>query len=152
MKNPIVELLPQVYDMLNGMLVVGSESIPVYDRVPNLPWDESKTYQAWVHIAEPTLTPFPAAKDRFLSTVVLQIEIACLYELQSESGGNIMADDIANQIMQLLIERGGSSLTFTNFHCIGQVLEDLSTEKGNIDTAYYTAKVLRIRYTFEQNQ
>jgi hypothetical protein len=150
MKNPAKELLPAIYQELTGAIFIGSEAVDVYDRVPNLPWDNSKTYQYWVHIAEPQTTPIQFAKDRFLSRTIVNIEVATLFELQAESGGNEIADEIVNRITTLLITRGGVPYEIEGFAGISVTLEDITTVKGNIDTAYYVGKTIRVGYTLEE--
>jgi hypothetical protein len=151
MKNPAKELLPAIYTELTGNIWIGSEPVQVYDRVPNLPWDASKTYQYWVHIAEPNTTPLGFAKDRYLSRTIVAIEVVTMFELQAESGGNQIADEIVDRITTLLIARGGVPYEIEGFNGISVTLEDIITVKGNIDSAYYVGKTIRIGYTLEQS-
>lgn len=152
MRNPANELQKAIYDAIKGNLIIGYEQIDVYDKVPNRPWNQAKQYDTWVHISSPILQPFQAAKDAFLSTLVANFEIISLFKQQSNAGGQKIVNDIADQIMFLLIQRGGSPLSLQGYQIIGQTLENYTTVDGAAEGGLlYVGGQLQIRYIIEQS-
>lgn len=151
MKNPADELQTAIYTALNGQITFDGSTVPVYDKTPNRPWNTAKTYDVWVQIDTPVMTPFAGTKDRFISNFVANINILALYEPNSNAGGQKVVNLISDQIMSLLIQRGGSTLSLNNFTIIAQQLQDFTPIEGiEQDYAYFGGNV-RINYIIEQN-
>lgn len=152
MKNPANQLQKAIFDRLTGAITILGANVPVYDKVPNRPWDNSKQYDAWVHIGDVSITPKPGTKDVFITTVIATIEIIVLFKKQANAGGNKIVNDIANIIQTRLITRGGAPITLTNFDIIGQVLGGFDTvPTGEVEGGLiYEAGQLRINYTVEE--
>ena len=150
MKNPNTELQKEIFEKLSGALFYEYQPVPVYDRVPNREWDSSRTYDLWVHIAEPIITPFQASKDGFLTNITVNLEVVALYEYASSAGGSEAVDNVSNQITELLIKRGGSDLELESFCIIAVNLQDAQTVKGEQDGVYFTGVNNRITYLVQQ--
>ena len=151
MRIPNNALQAAIYTALNGSITLSGSAVPIYDKVPNRPWDDSKTFDVWVRIAEPVLTPFQGTKDRFINNLVVNLEIISLYEGQSNAGGQKAVVTVADQITNILIDRGGSNLSIAGFTIIGQTLSDFQTAEGEQSGLYFTGANLRINYLIEQN-
>tara|TARA_R100000773_G_scaffold44333_2_gene45096 strand:+ start:860 stop:1294 length:435 start_codon:yes stop_codon:yes gene_type:complete len=117
-----------VYDALNGNVTLDSANVPVYNVVP------SSATSPYILITSLQNNIVQNIKDTFLMQVQTQIDVVTSFD--TNTGGQLNANLIMNQITNLLVSRNSFfDLSSNNFKCVSSqndgiayVTDDTATE------------------------
>jgi len=141
MKDVGYSLRKAYFNKLNGMVTVNSAIVPIYDNIPdtaNYPYIQISNINV---IDEST-------KSNFNSNCVVTVQAFTGTDATSYSKSD--ADNISNQVMQLLINRSSLPDTFPDFKVITNQFESSSYIENMYQGFYEVIKVIRIRNIVEQ--
>ena len=117
-----------VYEALNGNVTLNSANVPVYNVVP------SSATSPYILITSLQNNIVQNIKDTFLMQVQTQIDVVTSFD--TNTGGQLNANLIMNQITNLLVSRNSFfDLSSNNFKCVSSqndgiayVTDDTATE------------------------
>jgi len=117
-----------VYEALNGNVTLDSANVPVYNVVP------SSATSPYILITSLQNNIVQNIKDTFLMQVQTQIDVVTSFD--TNTGGQLNANLIMNQITNLLVSRNSFfDLSSNNFKCVSSqndgiayVTDDTATE------------------------
>ena len=144
MKEVIHRIRKAIIDRLTNEVSLRGNVVPIYGRVP------SNASYPFVRVYSLTNNEVDQNQSTFNSEVITRIEVVTRFE--SDSGGELDANTIMNDIMALLITKNQSAfnLASDNFNCyavensgITYIQEDLS------DHTYFRA-ILELSNKVEQ--
>ena len=140
MKDPSTEILKAFYDALNGNLSFGGDNYPVYTVAP-----KSGSYN-YVLLDDVTLLD-DSAKDYFDTEGTILMDIVTA---DSADGGTLIpVNDIANDILLLVVRKG---LSMTNFTlAVRPFLDFTHIIKEQTETALIIRKLITLRFWTTQN-
>lgn len=141
MKDVGYSLRKAYYSKLNGAVSLNASNVPVYDNVPNT------AEYPYIQISNVSVSD-NSTKDSFNSNCVVTVQVFTGTDGTNYSKAD--ADNISNQVMQLLINRSSLPDASPDFKVITNILESTSYIESQFDGFYEVRKVIRIRNIVEQ--
>jgi hypothetical protein len=141
MKDPGYSLRKAYFSKLNGYITLNSNDVKVYDNVPNY------AEYPYVQIANIS-TSDESTKDNFNTNCVVTIQVYTGTNGYSYSKKD--ADDISNQVLQLLISKTSKPDASPDFSIITAQLESSTYLETQYDGFFEVRKIIRIRNIIEQ--
>lgn len=141
MKDVGYSLRKAYYAKLNGNVTLNATAVPVYDNVP-----DSANYP-YIQISNISVVD-ESTKSNFNSNCVVTVQVFTGTDGTNYSKSD--ADNISNQVMQLLINRSSLPDAAPDFKVITNLLESTGYIESQFDGFYEVRKVIRIRNIVEQ--
>lgn len=141
MKDVGYSLRKAYYAKLNGSVTLNAVAVPVYDNVP-----DSANYP-YIQVSNISVVD-ESTKTNFNSNCVVTVQVFTGTDGTSYSKAD--ADNISNQVMQLLINRSSLPDGSPDFKVITNLLESTGYIESQFDGFYEVRKVIRIRNIVEQ--
>ena len=144
MKDPIKFIRKKIITTLAGAVTFGGSNVLIYNRVP------SSTVYPYIRVYGLSTNAIDDNQTKYNVECITRVEVVTRFE--SDSGGELDANTIMNDIMALLITKNQSAfnLASDNFNCyavensgITYIQEDLS------DHTYFRA-ILELSNKVEQ--
>ena len=138
MKDPDFQLRKAYVTALKGNVAINGKTVPVFDRVPN------SATAPWIKLGSMT-TINDQDKDQYNTEVQFLLEVHTAF---IKGGGKRDADNISNQVLQLIIDQpldGGADFTFHE-----QKLESKDHVENIAPDRYIYNKLLIINNFIEQ--
>lgn len=139
MKDPTTEILLAFYTALNGNLSYNGDDYPVYTVPP-------KGGYNYVLLDDVELLD-DMAKDYFDSEGSILIDIVT--EDAQDAGTILAANDIANDLLLLVIKQNLSMSNFT--FSVTPYLDLMNFLKEQTETAFIVRKLIRLKFWVTQN-
>lgn len=141
MKDVGYSLRKAYYSKLNGAVSLNASNVAVYDNVPD------NAQYPYIQISNVSVSD-SSTKDNFNSNCVVTVQVFTGTDGTNYSKAD--ADNITNQVMQLLINRSSLPDASPDFKVITNSLESTSYIESQFDGFYEVRKVIRIRNIVEQ--
>ncbi len=141
MKDVGYSLRKAYYAKLNGSVTLNAVAVPVYDNVP-----DSANYP-YIQVSNVSVVD-NSTKSNFNSNCVVTVQVFTGTDGTNYSKAD--ADNISNQVMQLLINRASLPDASPDFKVITNLLESTGYIESQFDGFYEVRKVIRIRNIVEQ--
>lgn len=141
MKDVGYSLRKAYYGKLNGNVTLNAVAVPIYDNVP-----DSANYP-YIQVSNISVVD-ESTKTNFNSNCVVTVQVFTGTDGTSYSKAD--ADNISNQVMQLLINRSSLPDASPDFKVITNLLESTGYIESQFDGFYEVRKVIRIRNIVEQ--
>lgn len=141
MKDVGYSLRKAYYSKLNGAVSLNASNVAVYDNVPD------NAQYPYIQISNVSVSD-NSTKDNFNSNCVVTVQVFTGTDGTNYSKAD--ADNITNQVMQLLINRSSLPDASPDFKVITNSLESTSYIESQFDGFYEVRKVIRIRNIVEQ--
>lgn len=141
MKDPAYSIRKAYYEALNTLIYVNYAPVQIYDNIP-----DNANYP-YVQISNVSMTD-ESTKSNFNTNCVVTIQIYTGTDGTSYSKKD--ADDISNQVMQILLNRDARLDGGTDFEIVTAVLENTTYLETQYDGFYEVRKIIRIRNIVEQ--
>lgn len=141
MKDVGYSLRKAYYAKLNGAVTLNAAAVPVYDNVP-----DSANYP-YIQVANISVVD-ESTKSNFNSNCVVTVQVFTGTDGTNYSKAD--ADNISNQVMQLLINRSSLPDASPDFKVITNLLESTGYIESQFDGFYEVRKIIRIRNIVEQ--
>jgi hypothetical protein len=137
MKDVGYSLRKAYYAKLNGAVTLNAVAVPVYDSA-NYPY---------IQVSNVSVVD-NSTKSNFNSNCVVTVQVFTGTDGTNYSKAD--ADNISNQVMQLLINRSSLPDASPDFKVITNLLESTGYIESQFDGFYEVRKVIRIRNIVEQ--
>ena len=141
MKDVGYSLRKAYYSKLNGAVTLNAVAVPVYDNVP-----DSANYP-YIQVSNISVVD-NSTKSNFNSNCVVTVQVFTGTDGTNYSKAD--ADNISNQVMQLLINRSSLPDASPDFKVITNLLESTGYIESQFDGFYEVRKIIRIRNIVEQ--
>jgi len=140
MRDSYHDILKAFYTALNGNVIYGGATIPVYTGLPKINSGEPYDY---IYISEQTQQDWGGA-DMFGFEETMTIQIVC--RGRGDTVSRVKVSDISTQVMNLLKPTYLNELSVDNFNMIGLFLDNSFTDFEVTDEDYAIRKIQRWRY------
>ena len=141
MKDVGYSLRKAYYDKLVNAVSLNAAYVPVYDNV-----SDTASYP-YIQISNVSVVD-NSTKSNFNSNCVVTVQVFTGTDGTNYSKAD--ADNISNQVMQLLINRASLPDASPDFKVITNLLESTGYIESQFDGFYEVRKVIRIRNIVEQ--
>lgn len=141
MKDVGYSLRKAYYDKLLNSVSINGSYVPVYDNVP-----DTANYP-YIQISNVSVVD-ESTKTNFNSNCVVTVQVFTGTDGTNYSKAD--ADNISNQVMQLLINRSSLPNAAPDFKVITNLLESTGYIESQYKGFYEVRKVIRIRNIVEQ--
>jgi hypothetical protein len=141
MKDVGYSLRKAYYAKLNGAVTLNAVAVPTYDNIPD---DATHPY---IQISSVSVVD-ESTKTNFNSNCVVTVQVFTGTDGTNYSKAD--ADNISNQVMQLLLNRSSLPDASSDFKVITNSLESTGYLESQFDGFYEVRKVIRIRNIVEQ--
>lgn len=132
-----------VYEALNGNVTLDSSNVPVYNVVP------SSATSPYILITSLQNNIVQNIKDTFLMQVQTQIDVVTSFD--TNTGGQLNANLIMNQITNLLVSRNSFfDLSSNNFKCVSSQNDGIAYVTDDTDTETIFRAILTLTNDVEQ--
>ena len=132
-----------VYEALNGNVTLDSANVPVYNVVP------SSATSPYILITSLQNNIVQNIKDTFLMQVQTQIDVVTSFD--TNTGGQLNANLIMNQITNLLVSRNSFfDLSSNNFKCVSSQNDGIAYVTDDTDTETIFRAILTLTNDVEQ--
>lgn len=141
MKDVGYSLRKAYYDKLLNAVSFNAAYVPVYDNVPD------NASHPYIQISNISVVD-NSTKSNFNSNCVVTVQVFTGTDGTNYSKSD--ADNISNQVMQLLLNRSSLPNAGPDFQVITNLLESTGYIESQFDGFYEVRKVIRIRNIVEQ--
>jgi hypothetical protein len=141
MKDPSLDYRKALYTALNGKVKLNNVAVPVYNYVP-----ETAAYP-FIYIHTQT-TDEIGTKDCFFFDHMINIDV--VYGVQTDAGGDAVADGLMNQITQLLMTKTYPFTISSSFQHICIICDNIGNASSVSDTHQLNSKSMRVTSKIKQ--
>ena len=145
MKDPSFTLRDTYSNMLTGNLLHEGETVGVYDG-----FAPGGAVPPYVILGPQTVVPRDATSCSFMSDCSLVVIVVTAFPTD-EQGNKRMADDIANQITQIMIPAPRANINLgTEFSCLKTTLAGINTSTSQDKVNKYHEKAIRFAHLIKE--
>lgn len=139
-------LRQKYFERLNGAVTYNSEIVGVYDSL-SVPENASYPY---ITLGNYTASEIgEGSKQSFGLETTLQVDVYTKFE--NQFGGQLQADNISNQVIELIRTRQSGYLDLSpNFQVITVLLDNTQNIQADVATGWLNQRVLRFRHKLQQ--
>lgn len=144
MKDPIKYIRLKIIAALNGNVTSGGSNVSIYNRVPT---DASFPF---IRVYGVSTTAVDDNQSKYNVECITRVEVVTRFD--GDSGGELTANDIMNQITNLLITKNQNAfdLSSYNFNCYTSTNAGVTyLEQDTSDHTYFRA-ILELSNKIEQ--
>ena len=141
MKDVGYSLRKAYYDKLNNSVTLNGNPVYSYDNIPD------NAIHPYIQISNISVVD-DSTKDSFNSNCIVTVQVFTGTDGTNYSKAD--ADNISNQVMQLLLNRSSLPDASSDFKVITNSLESTGYLESQFDGFYEVRKVIRIRNIVEQ--
>ncbi len=144
MKDPIKFIRLKIISALNGNITSGGSNVSIYNQVP------SNATFPFIRVYGVSTTAVDNNQTKYNVECITRIEVVTRFD--GDSGGELNANDIMNQITTLLVTKNQSAfdLSSYNFNCYTSTNSGVTyLEQDTSDHTYFRA-ILELSNKIEQ--